>query len=197
MSTVARTTFTSPQEYLELEHRAEFKSEYYDGQIYAMAGTSLRHNSIAVNLLVELFSQLRGQPCRPYLSDVRLKTRASDAYMYPDIMVICGPPQLAPNEFDTVLNPTVIIEVLSPSTESWDRGGKFARYRPIESLTDYVLVSQDEVLVEHYTRQGEQWLLTASSRPADSLVIDSIGCSVPLADIYARVTFDPDQTSAT
>jgi Uma2 family endonuclease len=192
MSSAAKKPSITPDDYLAREREAEFKSEYYAGQVYAMAGTSYRHNVILSNIHGELFAQLRGQICRPSFSDVRLRTTAWDAYMYPDLMVICGQPLFAPNEFDTVLNPTVIIEVLSVSTESWDRGGKFAHYRRIESLNDYVLVSQDKVLVERYTRQGEQWLLTEWSRLEDSLQLPSIGCEVTLRDIYAKVPLESE-----
>jgi Uma2 family endonuclease len=191
MSSVGKKIMITPEEYLDHERLAEFKSEYYDGQIYAMSGTSFRHTVIASNLHGELFDQLRGKPCRPFFSDLRLRSPNSNAYTYPDIMVICGPPQFADDRFDTMLNPTLIIEILSSSTESWDRGGKFAHYRKLESLSDYVLVSQEKMLVEHYTRQGEQWLLTAWSQPEDSLMLASIGCEVRLRDVYAKVSFEP------
>ena len=129
MASAAKTTYITPDEYLARERVAEFKSEYYDGRIYAMAGTSYRHSVIARNLLGEIYIQLRGQTCQPLFSDVRLSIKGTDAYCYPDIMVICGEPQFADGGFDTLLNPTVIIEVLSPSTEAWDRGGKFEKYR--------------------------------------------------------------------
>ncbi len=197
MSSLAHKNPLRPEDYLALERLATGRSEYHDGRIYAMAGASRVHGLLAANLSRHLGNQFDDRGCELYIADMRVSVEATGLYAYPDIAIICGTPSFLDGKFDTLLNPTVIIEVLSPSTESWDRGGKFAHFRRIESLTDYVLVSQDKILVEHYTRQGEQWLLTAWSRPADSLVIDSIGCSVPLADIYARVTFDPDQTSAT
>lgn len=150
MSSAAKKTFITSEEYLARERLAEFKSEYYDGQIYAMAGTSYRHSTIVMNLSGELYTQLRGRPCRPCVSDVRLRTKAADAYCYPDIMVICGEPQFAEAGFDTLLNPTVIIEVLSPQTEAWDRGGTFHYYQKIASLKEYTLVSQNRVVPEDY-----------------------------------------------
>ena len=193
MSSTAKKIFIGPDEYLARERLADLKSEYYDGQIYAMAGTSYRHNVILMNLSGELYAQLKGGPCRPCSSDVRLATGAAESYIYPDLMVICGDPRFADHEFDTVLNPTVIIEVLSPSTESWDRGGKFEHYRAVESLREYVLVSQDKRLVERYMRQGEEWVPTSWAHEGDVLALDSIGCNVPLRDIYQNVTFDSSE----
>lgn len=197
MASAAKKTYITPEEYLALDRAAEIKSEYYDGQMYpigespqAMAGTSLRHNRIAGNLYGELYSQLKNGPCEPYISDIRVHAGPSGLYTYPDIVVICGEPQTLDQEFDTLLNPTVIIEVLSPSTELWDRGGKFARFQQLESTKDYILVNQHKVLVEHYARQGKQWLLKPLSDLDDTLQIDSIGCVVSLRDIYAKVSFD-------
>jgi Uma2 family endonuclease len=143
-----------------------------------------------MNLSGELYVQLKGGPCRAYSSDLRLGTKGAATYTYPDIMVICGEPQFIDHEFDTMLNPTVIIEVLSPSTESWDRGGKFERYRAIESLREYVLVSQDKRLVERRTRQAEEWIPRLWDGEEDVLSLESIGCNLPLLDIYRDVIFD-------
>jgi Uma2 family endonuclease len=195
MSSVARPSFVRPEEYLAQERLAELKSEYCDGRLHSMAGTSFRLNIIAGNLYSAIQSQLRDKSCQPTFGDIRLQLESSGLFTYPDLMIVCGQPEFADAHLDTLLNPTVIIEVLSPSTESWDRGGKFAHYRRLESLQDYVLVSQDRILVEHYTRQGQQWLLTESSGLDGSLRLASIGCEVPLAEIYAKVTFDQDATA--
>ncbi len=195
MSSLAKQYYT-PEEYLELEREAEYKSEYINGQIYAMSGASRQHNRIAFNLTTELGSQLKGQPCEGFGSDMRVKVSPTGMYTYPDITIVCGEPHFDEKQQDTLTNPTVIIEVLSPSTEAYDRGVKFAHYRELPSLTDYVLVSQDKVLVEHYTRSGsrdDQWLLTAISDPHSALPLTSIGCDINLRDIYDKVEFPSNE----
>jgi Uma2 family endonuclease len=143
-----------------------------------------------MNLSGELYIRLKGGPCRTFTSDLRLAVKAGTSYTYPDVAVICGVLQYADGVFDTVLNPTVIIEILSPSTESWDRGGKFDRYRTIDSLQEYVLISQDRRLVERFSRGQGEWAPTSWSREDEVLTLDSIGCNVPLLDIYRDVQFD-------
>jgi Uma2 family endonuclease len=192
MSSDAPEPFITPEEYLARERLAETKSEYHDGQIYAMSGTRRPHNLGAANLSRTLGNQIIDRPCELYISEMRVRVNQTGAYTYPDLVVVCGEPLLEDDQFDTLLNPTVIIEILSPSTESWDRGGKFAHYRRLESLTDYVLVSQDQVLVEHYSRQAEQWLLTAWNQMEESLALPSIGCTVTLRDIDAKVPLDKE-----
>jgi Uma2 family endonuclease len=197
MVSVAKKTYITPEEYLARERLAEFKSEYHDGQIYpmneppqGMAGTSRPHNLIAGNLHGEIRNQFKGRPCEAYFSDIRVRVQATGLYTYPDVIVVCGEPRFVDESLDTLLNPNVIVEVLSPSTESWDRGGKFVHYRRLESLRDYVLVSQDKILVEHFTRQGDRWLLTEWSRLEDLLHLESIACEVKLRDIYDKVSFE-------
>lgn len=191
MATAAKQTRDTPEEYLALERRADYKSEYYDGSIYAMAGASREHNLIAGNLFREISSQLRGRPCEAYVNVMRVDIATAGAFAYPDVVVVCGEPRFRDNEFDTLLNPTVIIEVLSPSTEAHDRGEKFARYRRIESLREYVLVAQTYRLVERFRRRGDEWVLNDWEGPEDALRLDSIGCEVPLREIYDRVEFPP------
>jgi len=181
-----KRTYT-PEEYLALERKAATKSEYVNGEIYAMAGASREHNLIAGNLFAELRAQLRERPCETYMSDMRVRVRPIGLYTYPDVVVVCGRPKFEDAQVDVLVNPTVIVEVLSPSTEAYDRGEKFAHYRYLESLQEYVLVAQDRMRVEHYARLGQQWLLTAFSRPDEVLVLPSLECAVTLADIYARV----------
>ncbi len=164
MSSAAVKSRFTPEQYLALERKAAFKSEYFDGCIRAMAGASRAHNLIALNLGSEIRSQLRDRPCETYVSDMRVRTGPSGLYTYPDVVVVCGEPRFEDDELDTLLNPTVIVEVLSPSTEAADRGRKFASYRRLASLQEYVLVAQDRACVERYTRQGDEWLLTELER---------------------------------
>ena len=187
MATAPATPRLTPEEYLALERRAEFKSEYDSGYLNAMSGASREHNLIAGNTHRELSTQLRGRPCESYISDMRVRANATGLFSYPDVSVVCGEPRFLDKEVDTLLNPTVIIEVLSPSTEAYDRGRKFAHYRRLASLREYVLIAQDKVLVERFTRQGEDWVLTELSRLDEILRLDSIGCAVPLREVYDRV----------
>lgn len=187
MATAHANPHLTPEEYLARERTAEFKSEYDRGLVYAMSGASREHNLIAGNLHSELRTQLRGRPCESYVSDMRVRANASSLFSYPDVTVVCGEPRFLDAEVDTLLNPTVIVEVLSPSTESYDRGRKFAHYRKVHTLQEYVLIAQDEVLVERYTRRVDERSLTVLSDLDDVLHLDSIGCHVRLRGIYERV----------
>jgi len=180
---------STPEEYLALERKAEYKSEYLNGFIFAMAGASREHDRIAVNVIAGIHAQLRGRPCEVFSSDMRVKVSPTGLYTYPDTSVLCGEARFEDTEVDTLLNPSVIVEVLSESTEAYDRGKKFAHYQSLESLTDYVLIAQDEARVEHFVRQGEQWLLTVTSDLNAVLRLASIGCELPLREIYDRVKF--------
>ena len=155
MSAVPKTKLT-PAEYLAIERKAEFKSEYYRGEMFAMAGARLPHNTIKENLIVELGSQFKGGPCRTLSSDQRVKVNETGLYTYPDIIILCEPPQFEDDECDTLLNPRVIIEVLSESTETYDRGRKARHYKRIPSLHEYILVTQWEPFVERLVRQAAQ-----------------------------------------
>jgi Uma2 family endonuclease len=190
MSSAAARRLYTPEQYLALERQAETKHEYRDGQIIAMAGTSRPHNLIVLNLGGEVRGQLKDRPCEAYASDMRVKVSASGRYLYPDISIACGEPEFEDAELDTLVNPTLIVEVLSPSTEAGDRGRKFADYRGLESLREYVLVAQDRVSVERFTRQGEEWVLAEYNRLEDVLPLASVGCEVALSEIYAKVRFD-------
>jgi len=195
MSSVAVQPRFTPEEYLALERKATTKSEYLNGHIYAMAGASREHNLITGNIFGELRSQLRERPCEAYVNDMRLKISATGLYTYPDVAVVCGEPRFEDIDLDTLLNPIVLVEVLSPSTEAYDRGEKFAHYRRLESLQEYILVAQDCVRVEHYLRQGEQWLLTELSNLDDVLHLVSISCDLSLHEIYTRVEFSASEES--
>jgi Uma2 family endonuclease len=189
MSSVAAQSRYSPEEYLALERKAEYKSEYLNGRIIAMSGASRWHNLIAGNLYRELSQQLRGRPCEAYTSDLRVKVSSTGLYTYPDITVACGDILFEDAEIDTLINPNVIVEVLSPSTEAYDRGEKFAHYRRLESLQEYVLVSQDRVRIEYYVRQGTQWVFSEASTLDETVRLGSIGCDLILRDIYEKVEF--------
>ena len=187
MATVAAQTYITPQEYLALERKAAYKSEYLDGHIIAMSGASFKHSLIISNISGELHLQFKGRGCSVHTNDMRVRPNPRDSYFYPDVVVVCGEPQFEDEAFDTLLNPIVIVEVLSPSTEAYDRGEKFRRYQQLASLKEYVLVSQDKVWIEHHRRHGAQWILSHYRTLEEGLPLPSIGCEVPLSDIYARV----------
>jgi Uma2 family endonuclease len=186
----------SPEEYLVLERKAEYKSEYVDGRIFAMAGPSRKHNRITLNLASQINEKLRGRQCEAYSNDMRVRVPATSLYAYPDIVAVCGEQQLEDSHLDTLLNPTVIVEVLSASTEAYDRGIKFAHYRRLAALQEYVLVSLNEIRIEHYARRGEQWVLTEISDSDGMLRLASIGAEVLLRDIYDKVQFESENTIA-
>jgi Uma2 family endonuclease len=189
MSTQVKKRYTV-EEYLERERKAEYKSEYLDGQIYAMAGASLSHSSIVAHLASEIIPQLRGTPCQVFSNDTKIRTSHTGLYAYPDLSIVCGEPEFHDEQKDVLINPKVIFEVLSPSTEAFDRGGKFFRYQNIESFTDYDLVAQDEARVEHLIRQADgAWLLYLVRGMGKTLHIASIDCTISLAGIDDRVTF--------
>lgn len=178
----------SPEEYLSVERRAEFKSEYLDGVAYAMAGGSERHNLITGNIVTELNIKLRATDCKVYPSDMKVRLPNSKKFFYPDVSVVCGETQFADEERDVILNPVLVVEVLSDSTEAFDRGKKFASYQQIESLREYLLVSQGEFLVEHYLRQEAGWFYTRAAGPSDSLSLPALDCRLALSDLYNKVT---------
>jgi Uma2 family endonuclease len=196
MSAVPEPLLT-PLEYLTRERKAETKSEYLRGEVFAMSGASREHNLIAGNVAGELRQQLRDRKCEVYQSDMRVKVAPTGLYTYPDVTVACGEPEFEDAEVDTLLNPKVLVEVLSPSTADYDRGGKFTHYRRLPSLQEYVLISQDRPLVEHYVRQGQdEWLLTEVSSLQDALVLPTIDCRLPLSEIYLKVSFPSEDTSS-
>lgn len=180
--------YLSPEEYLTLERSAEFKSEYVDGVMYAMAGGSERHNLIAANVIITIGSQLRDRPCRVYPSDLKVRVPNSKRFFYPDVSIVCGETRFADEEKDVVLNPVVVVEVLSESTAAFDRGKKFQSYQQIESLREYLLVSQDEYIVEHFLRQdGDQWLYKKVGGLDETLTLPTVNCQLALRDVYSKV----------
>ncbi|TRW95831.1 Uma2 family endonuclease [Candidatus Methylobacter oryzae] len=188
MSAVLTPTYYTAEEYLMLERSAEIKSEFHDGQIYAMTGASREHNLIAFNIGRELGNQLKKRPCEAYLSDMRVKAAEARSYHYPDIVVVCDKPQFEDAHVDTLLNPTLLVEVLSPSTEAYDRGGKFAHYRKIPTLREYLLVTQDRPSIERYLRQGDAWILTEATELDAAIPLQSIDCVLSLREVYDKVS---------
>jgi Uma2 family endonuclease len=181
----ARDHRLTPEEYLAQERRAEWKSEYLDGEVFAMVCASRRHNVISLNVASSLLAQVRGRGCEVYASDMRVRIPATNLYTYPDVTVVCGRPSFDDGELDTLLNPKLIVEVLSATTEGYDRGKKFAHYRTLESLAEYVLITQEEVRVERFSRQPDGlWVLAEADRMEDILPLPSIGCELRLADVY-------------
>lgn len=178
----------SVEEYLEMERASEVRHEYYDGELFAMVGASEAHALIVTHLSGELRNQLRGKPCRIYTNDIRVQVVDTGLYTYPDVIVVCQEPQFFETEHrNTLLNPTLLAEVLSESTEAYDRGKKFDHYRTLESLTDYLLVAQDEAKIEHFTRHQEGWLLTVAKGLDGALPLPSIDCELRLSELYEWV----------
>lgn len=191
MKQLPETQIYTVEEYLALEGKAESRHEYFSGEIVAMAGATREHILITGNIARRLGNQLDGSTCETYTNDMRVRTTPSD-YVYPDVIVVCDEPQFEDNEFDTLLNPTVVIEVLSKSTEARDRGEKFSDYRGIASVKEVVFVSQYRMQVEHYLRQTNgEWILHEATLPSETITVESIGCSLTLAEIYERITFPP------
>jgi Uma2 family endonuclease len=184
-------TFLTEEEYLEIERKAEYKSEYFAGEMFAMAGAKEAHNQIVWNMGGILYQQFRSRPCRGYSNDMRVRVAPGGLYTYPDVISICGEPKFLDDEQrDTLLNPNLLVEVLSPSTEAYDRGRKFELYQSIESLNEYLLVASDRVHVDLYTRQADgRWLLTSVSDLAATLELQSVDCRVALSDLYEKVEF--------
>ena len=186
-------TYVSPQEYLKLERQAEYKSEYLNGEIFAMTGASRKHNLITTNISSSLHDQLKNRTCEVYAVDMRVKVRANGLYTYPDVAVVCDEPQFEDDFIDTLLNPTVLIEVLSESTERYDRIAKSSYYRTIDSLAEHVLVAQHQVRLEQYTKQPNgQWSMLDHTELEQSAHLTSIDCRLKLSEVYEKITFDPN-----
>lgn len=184
-------TFLPVEDYLAGERVSDTKHEYYAGEVFAFAGGSEQHNLIAGNVYASLHSQLRKRSCTVYPSDMRVSIPRTGLYTYPDVVAVCGAAQFEDQERDTLLNPTIIVEVLSPSTEMYDRGKKFQNYRTINTLAEYLLVAQDAYRIEHYVRQpDQQWLLSEATSLDQTIELPSITCSLALADVYEKVLID-------
>jgi Uma2 family endonuclease len=191
MSAMPKPRKLTVEEYFELDAKNERKSEFFDGEMFLMAGASREHNDIVSNLLEKLFSELAGS-CRVYFSDLRVKVSLTGLYTYPDVLIVCDPPEYAPENRDTLTNPQVVIEVLSDSTERYDRTTKFRHYKQLPSVKEYVLVSQTEALIERYTRQADETWAQADFVGLDAtFTLATVKVSVPMADIFRGVEFQP------
>lgn len=193
MSAVPKKKLTAA-EYLANERQSEFRSEFFNGEVFAMTGASREHNRIKENLIGELFARLKGGPCQTFSSDQRVLVEATGLYTYPDIVLLCGPGLYDAADRDTLTNPIALIEIMSPSTQRYDRGAKFRNYQQIESMVEYVIVAQDEAVCERYVRQADgSWALVSFVGLGATLTFTSIKTSVPLADVYVGVDF-PEST---
>ncbi len=189
MSTLTAQTYLTPGEYLTWERKQPFKNEYHNGYIIAMSGASRAHNLITMNIANQFYTQLVAQGCEIYPGDMRVQIRQPTSYFYPDIVVVCGEPRFEDDTFDTLLNPVLIVEVLSPSTAAFDRGEKFEHYKQLDSLQEYMLISQNRVHVERYLRRDTQWIPT-EFRKIDAVIhLLSNRCKLAMRDIYTLVKF--------
>ncbi len=189
LSTYPTFENVSEEEYLVREAEAEYKSEYRDGRVVAMSGSSPAHNTICLNMVVELRQQLKNKDCQVFGIDVRTKINAARLYTYLDILVVCGEPRFDERDKIALLNPTLIIEVLSKSTEAYDRGEKFQHYKKVDTLSEYVLVSQNEIKVEHFTLENGFWRHQEICSPDGILSLNAIDCRVSVPAIYEKVKF--------
>lgn len=181
-------TLLSEEEYLAIERQAEFKSEYFQGEMFAMAGAVEAHNLIAGNLFAALHQQFRSRACRAYSNDMRVRVAKTGLYTYPDVVAVCREPVFLDERRDTLINPSVLAEVLSASTEAYDRGKKFDHYQSIDSLKEYLLVSSDRVHADLFTRQSDgRWILSKANALEDWIDLASLECRLSLADLYAKV----------
>jgi Uma2 family endonuclease len=180
-------------EWLEAERASlDERTEYLAGEAFAMTGASVEHNAIVVNIARELSIQMKGRPCQVYANDLKVRIRTADAGKYPDLIALCGEHQFQDGRRDVLLNPSLIVEVLSDSTEAYDRGKKFSIYRQIPSLREYLLVSQHQVLVELYSRADDgRWTLADFSALSERVPLPSVGCLLSLAEIYDKVELQP------
>ena len=189
MATVPKH-YVTPEEYLNREKDAEFRSEYFRGEMFAMAGASANHNLIVLNAGASLREQLKKKPCRVYPSDLKLRIESTGLYTYPDLSVVCGEPQLETNGGDVLLNPVVLIEVLSESTEAYDRGKKFEHYRTIPSLKHYVLIAQDRYSLDCFSRKPDgSWILTSCQDLDGKVGLEAIDTHLAVAEVYDKVVF--------
>ena len=192
MSAIPKTKM-SPEEYLEFERNSEERHEYFDGEIFVMFGANRNHSLISVNLNGLLWQHLKGKIFEAYINKMRVFVPKTGLYTYPDLVVVCGEPKFQDKVFDTLLNPILLIEVLSESTESYDRGKKFQHYRSIESLEEYVLVAQDEARIEKYVRQGDGfWILSEAVGLDSEIKFDSIDCLIALKEVYDKIDFSDE-----
>jgi Uma2 family endonuclease len=188
--TTQTVTHVTPDEYLAAERLLDYRSEYLDGGVYPMTGASANHSRIVLNVSTQLNNQLDDRPCDVFPIDMKVRLPGSTKFFYPDVVVVCGELRFHDDRKDIILNPDLVIEVLSPSTEAFDRGAKFKAYQTIESLKEYVLVSQDKPLVEQFVRNGDgKWTYIAAEGLESSIALPSIECTLSLSAVYKRVEF--------
>lgn len=188
--TTQTVTHVTPDEYLAAERLSDYRSEYLDGGVYPMTGASLNHGRVIINVATELALQLRERDCDVLVADMKVRLQESRKFFYPDVCVLCGAPQFHDERKDIILNPDFIVEVLSPSTEAFDRGAKFKAYKTIESLKEYLLVSQNEPSIEQFVRNGDgKWTYAAVEGLESSIALPSIECTLNLSAVYKRVEF--------
>ncbi len=191
MSTQSKTLLT-PEQYLEIERKAEFKSEYFQGEMFAMSGVSRQHDRLTRDLTFILYPQVEMRGCELYTSDIRVRVSSTGLYTYPDLTVVCGQQQFLDDSVDTLLNPTFLAEILSPSTEAYDRGRKAEHYRKLESLREYLLIAQDRRQADLFTLQPSgRWELREASSKEDVLELQSIGCRISIAELYRHIDLSP------
>jgi Uma2 family endonuclease len=196
MATVPKP-YISPEEYLAIERRSDVKHEYYAGEMFAMAGATREHNLIAGNVFGSLHFQFKGRPCEVFQNDMRVKVLATGLCTYPDVVALCGDAELDDAVHDTLTNPAFLVEVLSESTEAYDRGKKFEHYRKIPSFREYLLIAQDRVHVEQYLRSDKgQWMLSECSDLSANIKLTSVGCTLSLADVYDKVPLPAEHREA-
>lgn len=199
LAKIKTSTVFTPEDYLTFEREASERHEFLDGEIFAMAGESLSHSRVCMNLAREVGNKLKGKPCEALSPNMKVRTTSASLFSYPDLTIVCGAPLFHDRKKDVLVNPQVIFEVLSPSTEIYDRTTKFQRYRMgNETLTDYVLISQDKVFVEHFTKSaGGEWIYRSYGEIENAFTIEIIECELNLSEIYDRVEFeilpDPDE----
>lgn len=187
---VPKFNYVSAEDYLVMERASQHKHEYYQGEVFAMSGASLNHNHVFTNLFGFLSSKLKGKGCKPYGSDLRIHIPMNTLYTYPDISIVCGNPETTDNVFDTITNPCVIIEILSPSTKSYDRGDKFNLYRQITTLQEYILIDPETVSVEHFVKTDiHEWKLTELTNITDEFTIQTVGIRITLEELYLDIQF--------
>jgi Uma2 family endonuclease len=188
--TTQTVTHVTPDEYLAAERLSEYRSEYLDGGVYPMTGGTANHIRIVANLTNQFLNQLSDRPCDVFPNEMKVRLQDSRKFFYPDVIVVCGELQYHDSRKDIILNPGLVVEVLSPSTEAFDRGGKFQAYRTIESLKEYLLVSQGTPLIEQYVRSDDgKWTLITANGLETSLTLPSIECTLNLSAVYKRVEF--------
>jgi Uma2 family endonuclease len=194
MTALASTQY-SFEDYLAIERELDTRNEYIGGQVYAMTGAKENHNLIVVNLAAELRARFKQRPCRVFANDMKVRINLADASTYPDVLALCGEREFHDQRKDIICNPSLIVEVLSPSTEAHDRGDKFALYRRLPSLQDYLLISQERMAAELYTRQADgRWLMSEFNQEQQVIRLDSVDCEVPMAEIYDKVEFELQDT---